>query len=696
MHLLLRCVAEAVCAKGIKALAKMVPFGEVLYEVSVDTWERFWKECQEESAQAELRASVEETARASFAEIQRHAAEVVHEVAADQAAEVRHALREYLAQLPGTIRRSLRRPADLSGTTIPPTLKLNKPEQLLPFLPTRIPRFQPGDRPVGNWQLVELLGVGGFGEVWKAVHPQLADLPPVALKFCTDATAAQFLRHEAKLLAQVMQQSDQEGIVALRQAYLEADPICLEYEYVNGGDLSGLLQQRHDTPPAQWMSLTNQTIARLAGIVGYAHRLSPAIVHRDLKPANILVRRHARGGTEVLVGDFGIGGVAAERALQQVQRGTTSKGDLLASALRGSHTPLYASPQQIQGEVPDPRDDVHALGVIWFQMLTGDLHAGAPTGIDWADDLQSAGQPDGLVRLLGACVAQKAAKRPADAAELAERLADLLANDALEVLPVDVLPAPPTQRGQAAQTRKPEPPALEVLPAEPAPRAATARRPSAPPTVVRAVAEETQKQLPPATKPAPLSVPPASKAAPPPAAAPSQTNNLVRSFPAADLDLGELTRSMTSWFSGENFAWQQLFTEDGATLLQIEKQGGWRKFIGMSTALNVVLRQAEGQLVVEIGAGRWIDKAAVGAVSLFILWPLAVTAAIGAWEQMQFPQRIFQRIEQFLQQGRTTGAAPQAAGSEEIYARLEKLAELKERGIITAEEFQAQKGKLLQ
>jgi serine/threonine protein kinase len=130
-------------------------------------------------------------------------------------------------------------------------------------------------------------------------------------------------------------------------------------------------------------------------IVGQAHRLAPPIVHRDLKPANILVRRNTGGKFDVLVGDFGIGGMVAQRAIDSARPGTTSRGELLTSALRGSHTPLYASPQQVHGDPPDPRDDVHALGVIWYQLLTGDLSTGAPTGIDWVDEMKNAGMDEG-------------------------------------------------------------------------------------------------------------------------------------------------------------------------------------------------------------------------------------------------------------------------------------------------------------
>ena len=135
----------------------------------------------------------------------------------------------------------------------------------------------------------------------------------------------------------------------------------------------------------------------------------------------MLVQRAADDSFTLRVTDFGIGGVAALPAIRASRQGTTILGDMIATALRGSHTPLYASPQQMRGDDPDPRDDVHALGVIWYQLLTGDLSSGPPTGL-WADDLEEGGMSRELIRLLGACVAAKVEKRPADAVVLVELL----------------------------------------------------------------------------------------------------------------------------------------------------------------------------------------------------------------------------------------------------------------------------------
>ena len=179
------------------------------------------------------------------------------------------------------------------------------------------------------------------------------------------------------------------------------------------------------------------------------------IIHRDLKPANILIERTADSGLRLKVADFGIGGIAAGRALAQASgRQHTSHQDM-TQALRGAYSPLYASPQQVRADPnyrPSQRDDVYALGVIWYQMLTGDLTTGAPSGRSWEEDLVSAGVPREHVALMTACFETNPNARPADAGDLAKRLEQLLVRT---VRPIAVPPAGPSDategQGQSLQ-----------------------------------------------------------------------------------------------------------------------------------------------------------------------------------------------------------------------------------------------------
>jgi hypothetical protein len=368
----------------------------------------------------------------------------LEELAANHPEAERQSVRAYLAQVPGKLQASLRRKDDPTGRTVPPDLPLRRAEDLLPILPGRMPRFKSGDCPVPGTDLVveTLLGVGGFGEVWKAAHRGRPHAAPVALKFCTDEAAARTLRKEVDLLDRVSRQGRHEGIVELRYAHLEGDTPCLEYEYIDGGDLAGFaaeLQAADRATPVRIAKL----MSALAESVGFAHRLHPPIVHRDLKPANILTTR-VEDKVVLKVADFGIGGIASEKAVKDWAV-TSSGGTTFAT---GSCTPLYASPQQRKFGPPDPRDDVYALGVIWYQMLVGDLTAEPPRGGAWKKKILDRGASAEMVGLLERCIEDDRDERPADARLLAEelqRLAGRLASPppmALPwVLPVEQRPA---------------------------------------------------------------------------------------------------------------------------------------------------------------------------------------------------------------------------------------------------------------
>jgi hypothetical protein len=317
---------------------------EVLPKVARDVWQ-WWGKGRPED---QLRRDLQEIAQLTADECRRQAEQVAAEETAGRPESVRQALTAYLSQVPAAIRQSQRRTADPTGRTVSSGLSLQRQESLLPLLPTKLPRFKPGDRPagIGDWVLEELLGVGGFGEVWRAKNPHLPDR--VALKFCLDPAAPKLLRHEAALLGRVVSQGRHPGIVRLLHTYLGADPPCLEYEYVEGGELGAVIRDyrsRGGLPPRQ----AALAVQSLAEILGFAHRLTPPIVHRDLKPANILVHRRAEGKIAFRVADFGIGGLAAGQDIGQTRQGTT-RGQLLVTSLRGAYTPLYASAQQMRGE----------------------------------------------------------------------------------------------------------------------------------------------------------------------------------------------------------------------------------------------------------------------------------------------------------------------------------------------------------
>jgi WD40 repeat protein/serine/threonine protein kinase len=353
-------------------------------------------------------------------------------------------------------------------------------------------RFQPGDRPIpgADWELLTLLGKGGFGEVWKAHNPQLTNQPPVALKFCLrlDERGRELLRHEADMVLRVQQQLKSERVVPLLHAYLNNDPPCLEYPYVEGGTLVQFIEHGRQGGVKLEPDQVEVVIRSIAKVVGAAHRATPKLVHRDLKPANVLVERRPDGKRLLRVTDFGIGAIISQPLLEQARTSSSLQANM-ASVLTGAYTPLYASPQQIRGDKPDPRDDVYSLGVIWYQLLTSDLTSPAPTGRMWSEPLRRGGMTDAAIDLLASCFESDPAYRPADAGVLAERLMGLVQSgamkrDSFDELPF-VVPIDQPERPPRALTPKSGPQAiLHVVPvAEPILKVQpTGRSPTPPPT----------------------------------------------------------------------------------------------------------------------------------------------------------------------------------------------------------------------
>lgn len=145
--------------------------------------------------------------------------------------------------------------------------------------------------------------------------------------------------------------------------------------------------------------------------------------------------------------------------------------------------------------------------------------------------------------------------------------------------------------------------------------------------------------------------PSASTAAPNPAAPPRSDHTKSRTFTCQPEQRRFLIQRLERWLEREDFECQELETDDKDLLMQVRKKGSWRKFVGMATALNIVLHQSGEEMKVTVGEGQWLDKAIVGSVSMFVLWPLAITAGIGAWQQNQMPDRVLNFIQDTLEKG---------------------------------------------
>lgn len=447
------CLALAIKENGFRGLAEMVPGGQYALNVAKQAYALY----QERRKEAKLKEEIAKVAAASLEEAKKAAEQVAKEVAAEAPLEDRIALELYLTQVPGAVRQSLKRADDPAGKTVPPEWAIEIPEDFAKMLPLKVPHFRPGGELPGRpgWRLDELLGAGGFGEVWLARHSFIPH--PRAVKFCTDAKVrAKLTSHEGKVIARVMEQGTHPNVVPLLDAVLDGETPWLMYEYVGGGSLTDLILRWQALPEGERESLAVLSLAQLASAVGTFHKLAPAIVHRDLKPANILLANGGYSPSFVLkITDFGIGGVAVDY-LRTHPGGMSLMTGWLETSMRGSYTPLYASPQQSRGNPPDPRDDVHALGVIGFQMLTGKLTESPSPRFE--RDLKRRGISEALIELIGDCVDSEPSGRPKDAGELAERLGKVKV--ATVAKPAEVKPASPT--GGPAHP----PPASTAKPAE--------------------------------------------------------------------------------------------------------------------------------------------------------------------------------------------------------------------------------------
>ena len=208
--------------------------------------------------------------------------------------------------------------------------------------------LQPGSSLSGRYKIVKLLGIGGMGRVYlardedlkidvalKLIRPELLGDDQALDRFKNELILARKVSH--KNVARIHDLGEIDGLKFLTMSY------------VPGKTLRELIRETGPLPVERAVSI----LAQIAEGISAAHE--EGVIHRDLKPANILLDENDR----VFVTDFGIA-----RSLDSADQ--TGTGVLLG-------TPAYLSPEQTWGEKADTRADIYALGLILYEMLTGQL-----------------------------------------------------------------------------------------------------------------------------------------------------------------------------------------------------------------------------------------------------------------------------------------------------------------------------------
>lgn len=207
-------------------------------------------------------------------------------------------------------------------------------------------------RDLGKYRLVKRLGQGGMADVYKSYQASLARYVAIKVIHSHLAEDEEFIeRFESEAMA--VASLHHPHIVQVFDFAREDDLYYMVMELVDGSTLEAELKTYKERQALMPLAETAAIFQALASAIDYAHERE--VIHRDLKPSNIMFTPRRR----VVLTDFGIARIMSRPSL-------TSKNAVIG-------TPAYMSPEQAQGEAIDKRSDIYSLGVILYELATGQV-----------------------------------------------------------------------------------------------------------------------------------------------------------------------------------------------------------------------------------------------------------------------------------------------------------------------------------
>ena len=273
-------------------------------------------------------------------------------------------------------------------------------EEFLKSAPTHRIQLAKGSR-LGPYEIECLVGTGGMGEVYRARDTRLGRV--VAIKICLEPLQARFER-EARAISAL----NHPNICTL----YDIGPDYLVMELVEGQSLADRL--KNSSLP---IDKVLQYGAQIADALTTAH--AQGIIHRDLKPRNIM---ETSKGVKLL--DFGLAKYATTSLPGDAETTLTVRGAIMG-------TPAYMAPEQLEGRDCDARTDIFALGLVLFEMATGNRAFDASTQAQLIAQIMHGEPafeklaPSAFRRLVERCLAKDSAKRWQTASDLRLALEDL-------------------------------------------------------------------------------------------------------------------------------------------------------------------------------------------------------------------------------------------------------------------------------